>query len=291
LSASPVSTPVVEAAPSKINLYLHVLGRRADGFHRLDSLVAFTELGDRLRAAPATELTLSIDGPFAAALPDAADNLVMKAARALLAPGEARSAALTLTKNLPVASGIGGGSADAAATLRALERLWDREPGDAELLEIARRLGSDVPVCLASRPAFIADAGETVTPAPRLPRLYLVLANPGIELPTARVFAARSGPFLPSTRPAAIPDTAAGFAALLGTCRNDLTDAAIGLVPAIREVLQALTASPGCRLSRMSGSGATCFGLYDDLRTAEAAAVWLRGRQRGWWIEPTRLAS
>lgn len=283
---------VIEPARAKLNLYLHVTGRRDDGYHLLDSLVAFAEAGDALTAAPADASTLSIDGPFAAALRDEGDNLVLRAARALAtATGATRGAALTLTKNLPVASGIGGGSADAAATLRALCRLWDIEPNGDMLDTIAVKLGADVPVCLDGRAAFIGGVGERRDAAPRLPVAGLVLVNPGIPLATPAVFAKRLGAFSQAARFTTPPHDPAGLAALLRERRNDLTDAALSLVPAIRDVLAALEASPGCLLARMSGSGATCFGVYADRASAEAAAAFLGRKTQGWWVMPTALAS
>jgi 4-diphosphocytidyl-2-C-methyl-D-erythritol kinase len=283
---------VIEPARAKLNLYLHVTGRREDGYHLLDSLVAFAEAGDTLAAAPADALTLSIDGPFAAALQGEPSNLVLRAAHALAAAvAIERGATLTLTKNLPVASGIGGGSADAAATLRALCRLWNVRPKRDVLDRIAVKLGADVPVCLDGRAAFISGVGERRDPAPCLPAAGLVLVNPAIPLATPAVFAKRSGAFSAPARFAAGPCDAAALAALLRERRNDLTDAALTLVPAIRDMLTSLEASPGCLLARMSGSGATCFGVYADQAAAEAAAAFLGRKERGWWIMPTALAS
>lgn len=284
------SRAVIEPARAKLNLYLHVTGRRDDGYHLLDSLVVFAEAGDVLAAAPADALTLAVDGPFAAALQDEKDNLVLRAARALgAATGTTHGAAIALTKNLPVASGIGGGSADAAAALRALCTLWTVRPTPATLDAIALALGADVPVCLDGRPAFIGGIGEQRAPAPVLPRAGLVLVNPGIPLATPAVFGKRTGALSQPARFDAPPRDAAALAALLRDRRNDLTEAATALVPAIRTVLAAIAASPGCLLARMSGSGATCFGLYADPGAAAAAAAVL-GRERAWWVRPTALA-
>lgn len=276
-----------ETAPAKINLYLHVLGRRPDGYHALDSLVAFADFGDELRAETADTLSLSLEGPFAGVLAGDSDNLVLKAARAL-DPG--RGARLTLVKNLPVAAGLGGGSADAAAALRALRGLWDVEITDAALAALAFRVGADVPVCLAGRPSFVGGAGEALAPTPRLPAAGLVLVNPGVGLATASVFAARQGPFSEAARFDAVPPDAGGLAGLLAARRNDLEAPAMALVPAVADVLAALRATPGCRLARMSGSGATCFGLYDDRAAAEQAAGWLAEREQAWWIKAAALA-
>lgn len=265
-----------ELAPAKVNLALHVTGRRADGYHLLDSLVAFLRLGDVVAAEPSSRLSLSLDGPFAADLDAGAGNLVLQAA-ALLGPG---GAALHLTKSLPVASGIGGGSADAAATLRLLARLWDRSaPGSDAML----RLGADVPVCFASRPVRMSGIGEMLDPV-TLPPFWLVLVNPGVPVVTGAVFAAlegRSGPPLP--QPGALPDAAA-LAAYLSAQRNDLVEAACTLVPAAGAPAAALAAIPGCRLARMSGSGATWFGLFDTEAPALAAAETIRTVEPAWWV-------
>jgi 4-diphosphocytidyl-2-C-methyl-D-erythritol kinase len=292
LSRASSSSAVIEAAPAKLNLYLHVTGRRTDGFHLLDSLVAFTEAGDVLHAEPAADLSLALDGPFAASLAGDPENLVLRAARALLAHAHGAGAALSLTKNLPIASGIGGGSADAAATLRALARLWPAVK-HADLPALAAELGADVPVCLHGTPSFMGGIGEVITPAPRLPPVGVLLVNPLIPLPTPQVFAARArldqGFSLPAQF-AEAPADAEALAGLLGVRRNDLEAPAVGLVPAIATVLEALRATPGCRLARMSGSGASCFALYDDQAVADAASAWIMARHSGWWITPTRLA-
>lgn len=282
------ATALVEPAAAKINLYLHVIGRRADGYHLLDSLVAFAADGDVLTATPAGDLRLRLDGPFAGPLEKEADNLVMRAARSLAAAaGIDKGAMLTLTKNLPVASGLGGGSADAAATLRLLCRLWSIDPRHVPLFEIARSLGADVPVCLKQRAAFLGGIGERLDPAPVLPAAGLLLVNPRVPLATPAVFAARAGAFSAPARFAEVPRDAAELARLLRARRNDLTQAAIDLVPAVGEILDALASSPGCLLARMSGSGATCFGIYGDRMLARAAGLWLAERRPAWWILPT----
>ncbi|WP_135467588.1 4-(cytidine 5'-diphospho)-2-C-methyl-D-erythritol kinase [Crenalkalicoccus roseus] len=270
-----------EAAPAKVNLYLRVTGRRADGYHLLDSLAVFGPAADLVEAAPAEGLTLTVAGPFGAALAAEPDNLVLRAARALAAAaGIAPQAALRLEKRLPVASGIGGGSADAAAALRALDRLWGLGLGAGALAEVAAGLGADVPVCLASRPARMGGVGEALLPAPALPPCGLLLVNPGVPLATPAVFRARSGPF---SAPAALPEGWADAAAMardLAALGNDLEAPARALCPAVGEVLAALRALPGCLLARMSGSGATCFALFADAAAAERAAAELPG---AWW--------
>lgn len=276
--------PVAVEARAKINLYLHVVGRRADGYHLLDSLAVFAGIGDTIEAAPADTLALSIDGPFAHGLGNGEDNLVLRAAHALAAAsGRPAAARIRLTKRLPLASGIGGGSADAAATLHALARLWQLDLEPAALAAVGLGLGADVPVCLHGRSAFFAGIGEIVTPAPALPPAWLVLANPGIALPTPQVFKARSGGFSEPGRFEAGPVDATELAAVLKLRGNDLTEAAVQLAPVIGTVLAELEALPGALLTRMSGSGATCFALFAEQAAARAAAAGLRARQPGWW--------
>ncbi len=268
---------IAEAAPAKVNLFLHVTGRRADGYHLLDSLAVFGPAADMLHVAAAEALTLEVVGPFGAALTAEPDNLVLRAARALGGQG----AALRLEKHLPVASGIGGGSADAAAALRALNQLWRLGLSHQALRERALALGADVPVCVASRPARMQGVGEVMLAAPRLPPgVALLLVNPGVALATPAVFRARAGGF---SAPAALPEAwgdVATMAAALRACTNDLEAAAVSLCPPVAEVLAALAAQPGCLLARMSGSGATCFGLFDGVARAEAAAA---AMPRAWW--------
>lgn len=278
------------SAPAKLNLYLHVVGRRADGYHLLDSLVAFAEPADELVAAAAPTLSLALNGPYAAALAAAPrDNLVWRAAERLAAQaGRPAAAALTLTKNLPVASGIGGGSSDAAATLKALAALWRIDPATVDLAAIAATLGADVPVCLAAQAAWLSGVGEAVEPAPALPPVSALLVNPGVALPTPAVFKARQGPFSAPAR-FAMPTDAAGLAALLAARRNDLTAAAVALVPAVGDVLDRLAAQEGALLARMSGSGATCFALFAVPEAAAAAAARLRAERPDWWVAAGRL--
>ena len=264
-------------APAKLNLTLHVVGRRPDGYHLLDSLVAFADIADVVEARPAERLSLEVTGPFASAIEG--ENLVLRAAQLL---GEGRGAALLLEKNLPVASGIGGGSSDAAAALLALARLW----GVPIPPSLPGRLGADVPACLARAPAWLGGIGERLDPAPPLPAAGLVLVNPLVKLPTPEVFKARRGPFSAPSRFEEAPADAARLAQLVAERRNDLAEAAIDLVPAIAEVLRALN---GALVARMSGSGATCFGLYADEDAARAAAA--RIERPGWWVAAGRLAT
>jgi 4-diphosphocytidyl-2-C-methyl-D-erythritol kinase len=284
---------VTEAASAKVNLFLHVGERRTDGFHPLQSLAVFTGAGDVLRAEAAAQLSLALNGPFAAGLQAESDNLVLRAARALQSRvlaaegGTLVGASLTLTKNLPVASGIGGGSADAAAALRALKQLWRLEIEDAALLEIAATLGSDVPVCVPSAAASMEGRGEILTSVP-VPRLAMLLVNPGVAVPTRDVFAAlRSRSGIGQGVPRDGFADAPALLDFLFSTRNDLEDPARALQPVIGEVLDRLAALPGVTLARMSGSGATCFALFADTAACEAAAATLRQAGPDWWIAPT----
>ena len=283
-----------EPAPAKVNLSLLVTGRRPDGYHLLDSLVVFGPAADIVHAEAAADLTLQLEGPFAAGLQAEPDNLVLRAARALADwAGRPAGAALRLEKHLPVASGIGGGSADAAAALRLLCRLWSVAPDQAALAAIALRLGADVPVCLASHPARMSGIGEVLGQVPRFPVIGLLLVNPGIAVATADVFRARTGAFSPAMPDMPAWPDAASLAATLGTLANDLEAPALAVAPAIGPVLSALRGLPGCLLARMSGSGATCFALFADPAAADAAVALLPVK---WWrsagplYEPARGA-
>jgi 4-diphosphocytidyl-2-C-methyl-D-erythritol kinase len=270
-----------ERAPAKVNLYLRVVDRRADGYHMLDSVAVFPGAADLLHAAPADDLTLLVRGPFGAGLAAEPDNLVLRAARALAAAAGVRAgAALTLEKNLPVASGIGGGSADAAAALRLLQRLWGIAPDSSDMMAIAAGLGADVPVCLASGPARMGGVGEVLGPAPALPPYGMALVNPGVAVATPAVFRARAPGFSPMPHLPQRWDSAAAMAQALAPLGNDLEAAATALHPVIGAVLDWLRARPGCLLARMSGSGATCFGLFADDAAAALAAAEVPA---GWW--------
>ncbi len=272
----------VQAAPAKVNLSLHITGRRPDGYHLLDSLVVFAGAHDLLTACPSDALSLTLGGPFAGGLSAGPDNLALRAARALAAAaGIKAGACLHLDKRLPVASGIGGGSSDAAAALRLLVRLWRLRPDSEDLRAIAAGLGSDVPVCLDPEPRRMAGIGDVLAAAPGIPACGLVLANPGVSLPTGPVFRARSGAF---SRPPELPPlwrNAAEMAENLARLTNDLEPPARALCPEIGDVLTALGALPDCRLARMSGSGATCFALFDTPIQATLAAE--RLARPGWW--------
>jgi 4-diphosphocytidyl-2-C-methyl-D-erythritol kinase len=273
-------------APAKLNLYLHVLGRRADGYHLLDSLVAFADIGDEVVAEAAPALSLRVTGPQAAALAEPVEaNLVWRAAELLAAEtGRAPAAALALLKRLPIAAGIGGGSSDAAAALRALDALWQLGLPEAALAALGARLGADVPVCLVARAAWLAGIGERVEPAPALPPVAVLLVNPGAAASTPAVFKARQGPYSTAARFAAMPGDAAALAAALAARRNDLTAAAVSLVPEIGRVLERLARLEGALLARMSGSGATCFALFAERASAETAAARLRAEAPRWWV-------
>ena len=253
-------------------------GKRADGYHLLDSLVVFAGAHDRLSASPADELSLTFSGPFGSGLAAEADNLVLRAARSLAAAtGTTAGARLHLEKNLPIASGIGGGSSDAAAALRLLSALWKVAVPEG----LAATLGADVPVCLDPRPRRMSGIGEILQPSPTLPPCGIALVNPGAALPTAAVFRARDAAFSPPAMlPAGWPDLPSMAIALAGW-GNDLEPPAIALCPSIGTVLAALHAQPGCRLARMSGSGATCFALFDTPALAQAAAETVT--HPGWW--------
>jgi len=264
--------PVTEFAPAKVNLCLHVTGRRADGYHLLDSIIAFAGVGDRVTVAPGAGLALT--GPQAAQLTGGDDNLCLRAARAM-----GGGVSVRLEKHLPVASGIGGGSADAAATLRAMARLGrPLPPADAVLA-----LGADVPACLAGRPARMRGVGEILTPV-SLPAAWLVLVNPGIAVATPQVFRGLTHAANPPLQDLPRLADAGALAAWLARQRNDLEPPAIAIAPVIATAKAALAASPGCLLARMSGSGATCFGLFADRPVAEAAALALGHAHREWWI-------
>jgi len=289
---------LVESAPAKVNLTLRVLGRRADGYHDIESLVAFADVGDRVALTPGDALTLAVVGPGAAQTGAETDNLVVKAARALATRVPAlRAGAFRLEKGLPVAAGLGGGSADAAAALRLLAQSNQLAPDDPRLRDAARATGADVPVCLDPRPRVMRGIGEILSAPLRLPRLHALLVNPGVAVPTKLVF---SG-WRPSANPIRALDTTADFSALpkmqseeqlldwLASEANDLEAPAIALEPAIAVVLASLRAAAGCRLARMSGSGATCFALFSSGAETAAVAKNLRAQFPDWWSSETVL--
>ena len=290
------SVALADFAPAKVNLTLRVVGRRADGYHELESLVVFADFGDRLSFVPGGELALTVRGPSAAQAGDGADNLVTKATRALAVrcPGLGLGA-FRLDKRLPVAAGLGGGSSDAAAALRLLAQANGIGRDDARLYEAARSTGADVPVCLDPRPRIMRGIGEVLSAPLALPALPAVLVNPGVAVPTKAVFAqwraagaAAVPPAIDAVATLASRDALLGF---LDTQSNDLERPAIAIAPVIGDVLAALRALPGCRLARMSGSGATCFGLFSSATAARAAAKTLRGKYQHWWVRAGTLGS
>lgn len=268
-------------AHAKVNLWLNVVGRRADGYHLLDSLIAFVDLADMLEVRPSDRLSLALEGPGAGQLAGDPDNLVLKAARLLAGrAGVAPRAAIRLAKHIPVAAGLGGGSADAAAALHALVDLWRVAMPMEELFDLAATLGADVPMCLAGQAALVSGVGEVLRPAPPLPPCAILLVNPGTPLATPAVFTARRGGFSPLPPAAPRWRDLDELVAALAARGNDLTSAAISLSPAIADLLDVLRQGEGARYVAMSGSGATCFALYDTLDVARGAAARM---PEGWW--------
>jgi 4-diphosphocytidyl-2-C-methyl-D-erythritol kinase len=281
-------------APAKINLTLAVLGRRTDGYHALDSLVVFAQARDRVTFDPTKPLALTLRGPSAAQAGPIDDNLVLKAARALASdiPG-LKLGAFTLDKRLPVAAGLGGGSSDAAAALRLLARANRLSLNDPRLFKVARRIGADVPVCIDPRPRRMRGIGEILSPPLAIPRLAAVLVNPGVAVPTKDVFALldfkAGAPPKAAPRARSLPDDFDRLVEFLTAQGNDLEGPAIKLQPVIGRVLAVLRKQPGCRLARMSGSGATCFGLFPSSRVATAAARRIKASHPAWWAIATVL--
>jgi 4-diphosphocytidyl-2-C-methyl-D-erythritol kinase len=282
-----------ERAPAKVNLTLRIVGRRPDGYHDIESLVVFASVGDALTLAAGPRLALTVRGPTAGLAGEVVDNLVLKAAGALAERVEGLKVGhFELSKKLPVAAGLGGGSADAAAALRLLARRNRLAPDDARLHAAARATGADVPVCLDPRPRLMSGIGDLLSEPLKLPRLASVLVNPRVAVPTRDVFgrlgAARvvRPPSVSQDRPPADRD---GLLSYLRDRPNDLEAPAMALQPVVAEVLAALQRLKGCRLARMSGSGATCFALFDSSKAAAAAARSLRERQPGWWVRATLL--
>lgn len=276
-------------APAKINLYLHVTGKRPDGYHLLDSLFAFARDGDVITAKQADGLSLEIIG--APDLSAGEDNIVIKAARKLAAAlGIEPNAHLVLEKNLPIASGIGGGSTDAAAALKALQVLWKKTLPDEKLYDLALELGADVPSCLACKAVQVSGVGEVLTPTPEIPALPVVLVNPNKPVSTPAVFKTRKPVF---SEPMPLTQNCADAAEFIGELKkrhNDLQDAACALEPAVAEVLHVLENQPLCLFSAMSGSGGTCFGLFRTPENAANAAEDIAATHPNWWVKQTALA-
>lgn len=289
-----MSDPVTALAPAKINLNLHVLGRRSDGYHILDSIVVFSDFGDKLRLEPCKTLSLSVEGPTAAACGIIDDNLVLRAVRALQERREnIRIGAFTLTKNLPVAAGIGGGSSDAAAALRLLAKINDIDICDPMLIEAAQATGADVLVCLEPRLSRMRGAGEIVERIGEPFSAFAVLVNPRIAVSTPDVFRALGlhvGQAVASSPSNSALVTDAGLSEFLQTARNDLEEPALSIAPVIGEALSALRGLSECKLVRMSGSGATVFGLFDTPMDAAHASHTLKLLYPDWWVQSVVLS-
>jgi len=285
---------LIEEAPAKVNLTLAIHGRRADGYHELESLVAFARCGDRLSLLPGEPLGLSVSGPFARAVGPTSDNLVLKGASALARQVSGLElGSFVLVKHLPVAAGVGGGSADAAAALRLLARANALDLADLRLADAAKGTGADVPICVDPRPRIMRGIGEKLSEPLPLPRLAAVLVNPGVPVATREVFGALAAPRLSTPnatgRQAQIPLRREELLAFLRTHGNDLEAPAISIAPVIAEVLARLRAAPGCELARMSGSGGTCFGVFASEIVAMAAARDISATNPLWWVCPTVL--
>jgi len=285
---------LVEEAPAKVNLTLRVLGRRADGYHEIESLVAFAGVGDRLSLAPGGALALTVSGPSAAEAGATADNLVLKAARALADRVPTVGAGtFDLDKRLPVAAGLGGGSADAAAALRLLARANKLAADDPLLYAAARATGADVPVCLDPRTRLMRGIGEILSNPFKLPPLQGVLVNPGVALATKAVFARWKPPAAPVVPADLTVLTAMSkrdqLVRFLLSQANDLESAAIALAPVVADVLLALSSQPHCELARMSGSGATCFAVFASAADAIKAAEAIHAEYPNWWVRATAL--
>jgi 4-diphosphocytidyl-2-C-methyl-D-erythritol kinase len=285
-------------APAKINLTLRIFGRRADGFHELESLVAFAPFGDRLTLWPDGPLDLKVSGPMAAGAGPLADNLVLRAARALAERVEGlRLGRFALFKRLPSGAGLGGGSADAAAALRLTAKANGLGLDDWRIHEAARATGADIPVCLDPRPRLMRGIGEMLSAPVALPKLGILIVYPGLALPTGPVFKALG--LAPGEQYAKAPSSSASseagnrdaLLAWLASERNDLEKAAISIAPQIADVLRAIAGLAGCRLARMSGSGSACFGLFDSGRAAAAAAQRLAAARPTWWMRAGLLRS
>lgn len=277
-------------APAKINLFLHITGKRDDGYHLLQSVMVFVDVGDRIDFAPHDTLFLDVEGPFAGEMPQAHDNLIYKAAQLLAKEyGTHVRGRVNLNKLLPVASGIAGGSSDTAAALKGFARLWGLPDEHDRMMKLAQKLGADVPACFIGKPVWAEGTGEKIMRLPEMPAMHFVLVNPLIQTPTPEVFARFRNRYSPPIQFSGRRKTMQEWIADLKNYRNDLTDAAMEVTPQIREVLDALNATPNCRLARLSGSGATCFGVYDTAEAAIAAVNKLKLAQPRWWVAPANL--
>ena len=286
---------LAEPACAKINLTLRVLGRRDDGFHVLESLVCFATLADRVELQIGSRLALTVNGPTAEEAGPNKNNLVLRAARALQQRvPKLKLGRFDLAKRLPVGAGLGGGSADAAAALRLLAQANGLPGDDPRIAEAAREIGSDVPVCLASVARWMSGTGHELSAPVKMPKLFAVLANPGIPLATKDVYGALGAAAIADTPQAAPPKVPSGsreFLAFIATQANDLEPSAIRLAPIVAEVLEKLREQPACVLARMSGSGSTCFGIFATQNAAKLAARTLMIRHPGWWVRDTELGA
>lgn len=277
-------------APAKINLFLHILGRRADGYHLLQSVMVFVTVGDRLTFTRHDSLFIDIEGPYAGDVAAPKDNLVYKAAQALAAEYKVPAVAeIRLEKNLPVASGMGGGSSDAATTLKGLAQLWGLPEEQGRMQKLAATIGADVPACLMRKPVWAEGIGEKMMRLTDMPDMNLVLVTPPTPTPTPEVFKQYQRNFSPPIQFMGRRKSMHEWIADLKIYRNDLTEAAVRVSPEIRPALQSLRETTGCHIARLSGSGATCFGIYENAAAAAAAVNKLKQIHPGWWITTAGL--
>lgn len=277
-------------APAKINLALHITGQRDDGYHLLDSLIVFANVGDTVSVEQADKLALEIDGPYAHCLGVKQDNLALRAAQLLSAAvGKNSGALIQLTKNLPIGGGIGGGSADAAATLKLLQQLWEAQISNTALTELALQLGADVPVCLSETSAHVQGIGEQITPLNNIPQMHLVLVYPNIAVSSSGVYQRGI-----TTYSSALPSytewqSVEKCITYLSSCTNDLTENAISIAPVIGGVLELISKQEDCLLARMSGSGSTCFGIFTTDDAAASATRNIQASHPDWWVKVAQL--
>ncbi len=277
-------------APAKLNLFLHITGKRDDGYHLLQSVMVFVDVGDELEFKPHDTLFLDVDGPFAGDMPQPNDNLVYKAAQMLAAEYKTNMrGAVRLTKRLPVASGIAGGSSDTAAALKGFVKLWGLPEERDRVQRIAQKLGADVPACLIGKPVWAEGIGEKLMPLPDMPPLHFVLVNPLVETPTPEVFRRFHNKYSPPIQFSGRRKSMSEWIADVKLYRNDLTDAALEVTPAIKDVLKALNETANCQVARLSGSGATCFGIFLTADAAFTAMTTLKQQFPRWWIAPATL--
>jgi 4-diphosphocytidyl-2-C-methyl-D-erythritol kinase len=280
-------------APAKLNLFLHVTGKRADGYHLLDSLVAFADIADQIQVERADHLTLSVTGPFASNAGPVEENLVLRAARALQeATSRTDGAKIWLDKHIPTGAGLGGGSSDAASALRLLNKLWKLDLADDELRQIGLALGADIPVCLAAGPTRMRGIGEVLDPAGVIAPLDILLVHPGQSLSTPAVFKALAGRYS-GPAPSDLGSLAdrQSLLRLLRSTTNDLEAPARELLPTIGHILNSLSDTDGCLLAQMSGSGSACFGLFGNNGTAQAAGARIASLQPDWWVQTCELSA